>query len=446
MHKKILIISIIASLLTACGSGTSDKSTNNNIQPDSKKAPDLQALLDTAINSKDAKDAGITGIPLTFQCDGLYNNQPVSIASGKISNKPNAKELPVDAIFQDGSITKTFVSVLALKLADDINSKGEKYFGDKGLNSTVGEILHNPQPSNSWNSDWNNVTLKQLLNMTSGIPDYLNDTYSEVLFNSSKYPYHQFTIDEILASVAMKPLLFSPGHGWYYSNTAYVIMNKIISYVTKSNINDQIKKYITTPLNLQFTYYVDNILADTINKNQIPLLMSGYLYQQGIAISLPASNFYAGVDITPYSLSWANTAGSMISNTADLNTFARVLFHGKFLTEDQLKEFTSLVAMKDDAKYKAGDNITNGLDSTTREAFGLGLMAMYITLPNSTNEVVYHYMGVPMGFVSEWMYFKNEHASLSYSINSTNIDQVNKVGFKLYDVLFKKIATECISR
>ena len=118
MEQQILfLVSNFSSFfIFNCGGNSLGGSVSNSIN--------LQPLLDKVVNSKEAQDAFITGIPMTFQCNGLNNNQPVSFASGKINNRPGPNKLPLEAIFQIGSITKSFTAVVALQLADEITITG----------------------------------------------------------------------------------------------------------------------------------------------------------------------------------------------------------------------------------------------------------------------------------------------------------------------------------
>jgi D-alanyl-D-alanine carboxypeptidase len=415
----------------------------------------LQSILNEAVNSTDAKTGKITGIPLTFQCNGFNNNQPISYVSGKI--RENADTLPDDALFQVGSITKSFVAVVTLKIITDPQYK--QYF-TKGLDSTVGDILGNPKSTSlkPWNESWNYITLRQLLNMTSGISDYANDNI-DILDKLSKEPYHQFDTTEILASVVTKPLKFEPGHGWAYSNTNYVLVNKIISYVTQSTIRQQIIKYIidNPKLNLKHTYFVENIPEDAITRaDQKSLLMGGYYYFG----STSTQYLYNGVDIQQnnapnksYSLSWANAAGSIISSTADINTYARSLFadedKGGLLTNLERRELMRFVATKDDVnkQFKAGDTITENQLNESTQGYGLGIGAYYlaIDLPDGkkSHAIFYSHSGGTLGFSSNWLYQPDRQASIVFDMNSTDYASYNKIMNEMYPQLLNKTFNEC---
>jgi D-alanyl-D-alanine carboxypeptidase len=270
----------------------------------------LQLMLNNLMKSQDIKKAYVSGILLTVQ-DSSKNIS--TLASGTISHELNAQILPVDGIFQAGSITKTFIGVLSVKLA----TKG--YFGYKGLNSTVGDILGNQPSTISWNSKWNGVKLRQLLNMTSGIPDFTDNDPDLINQQYNQNPYHFFTVKNLLHPAASNELLYIPGHGYNYSNTNYVIMEIIISKVTGHSLQQQLIQHIFTPLHLNHTYYVENIPEDAITKvDQKSLLISGYYVGDDISASFKTKYLYKGVNVKPYSLSSFGAGCQIISNTSDM--------------------------------------------------------------------------------------------------------------------------------
>ena len=108
---------------------------NNNLntiltQPDTDE--NLQTVLDNYMKN-DSQITHVSGVPLTVQCPAYNNGEPVTLAAGKISNNGNL--LPKNAIFQIGSNSKSFISVVMLQL------ESEGLLGQKGLNSTVGDYF-----------------------------------------------------------------------------------------------------------------------------------------------------------------------------------------------------------------------------------------------------------------------------------------------------------------
>src|SRR6187402_904526 len=132
-------------------------------------------------------------------------------------------------IFQLGSVTKQFTSAIILKLQQEkklsVSDKLSKYFPDylKG----------------------DSITIEHLLTHTSGIYNYTNDANfmsNEVTKSASR--------EKIMALFKDKPLDFSPGTGWNYSNSGYSLLGYIIEAVTKKPYYQAVRKYVFTPLHM----------------------------------------------------------------------------------------------------------------------------------------------------------------------------------------------------
>jgi len=132
-------------------------------------------------------------------------------------------------IFQLGSITKQFTSAVILKLQEEkklnVSDKLSKYFPGypKG----------------------DSITIEQLLTHTSGIYNYTND--GKFMANEVTKPANQ---EMMMALFRDKPLDFSPGTSWSYSNSGYSLLGYIIEAVTKKPYEQAVRKYIFTPLKM----------------------------------------------------------------------------------------------------------------------------------------------------------------------------------------------------
>jgi D-alanyl-D-alanine carboxypeptidase len=435
-NNYVKAISVILLVLTAFGCNNVGGSTNNY-----NKSTDLQAALNTSVNSINAKINLITGIPLTFQCNGFNNNLALSISSGKLSIKNNALNMPNNAIYQIGSSTKSFTAVVALQLADEINpDNNEKYFGDKGLDSTIGEVLGNLPGSHTWNAAWNEISIRELLNMTSGIPDYVNKAFL-VYAND---PDHYFSSDELIQYAVNEKPVFEHGHGWQYSNTNYVIMNKIITYLTHSSMNEQITKRIINKLDMNHTYYVDHLPMDAITRpEQKQLLVSGYFGGQKFG----KLDYYT--DLSLNSLSITNAAGSIISNVIDMNKYIHALFDDKngLLNPSQYAQLTRMVATEDTDGIKAGQYL-HIVDKPSKNknyglGYGLGIMESFIKLPNGNSITMYEHGGDTLSFDSNWLYSPQKQVYAMYSFNSQA--PYSKIRSFLESKIYEKIDMDCTS-
>ncbi len=143
-------------------------------------------------------------------------------AAGNVVNDENT-------IYQLGSITKQFTAAIILKLQEEkklrVQDKLSKYFPayPKG----------------------DSITIEQLLTHTSGIYNYTQngDFMSKEVTNPA-------TREKIMALFKDKPLDFSPGTGWNYSNSGYSLLGYIIEIVTGKPYEEVVRKYIFTPLQM----------------------------------------------------------------------------------------------------------------------------------------------------------------------------------------------------
>ena len=133
-------------------------------------------------------------------------------------------------IFQLGSITKQFTAAVILKLQEEkklnVSDKLSKYFPGypKG----------------------DSITIEQLMLHTSGIYNYTND--ENFMANEVSKPANR---EKIMALFKDKPLDFSPGTKWSYSNSGYSLLGYIIEEVTKKSYEQAVRKYIFTPLQMK---------------------------------------------------------------------------------------------------------------------------------------------------------------------------------------------------
>lgn len=132
-------------------------------------------------------------------------------------------------IFQLGSITKQFTAAVILKLQEEkklsVSDRLSKYFPGypKG----------------------DSITIEQLLTHTSGIYNYTDDGY--FMSNEVTKPANR---EKMMALFKNKPLDFSPGTGWNYSNSGYSLLGYIIEAVTKKPYEQAVRQYIFTPLHM----------------------------------------------------------------------------------------------------------------------------------------------------------------------------------------------------
>ncbi|WP_188069593.1 serine hydrolase domain-containing protein [Brevibacillus brevis] len=257
---------------------------------------------------RDTLQLGIPGILAKTYEDG----KTWGYAAG-VSNLNTKKPMETDLRFRIGSVTKTFIATVVLQLA------GENRLN---LDDPIEKWLPGVIQGNGY--DGNQITIRQILNHTSGIAEYLRSKDADMM-NAKK----SYTAEELVKIGLSLPPDFAPGKGWSYSDTGYVLLGILIEKITGNSYAEEIENRIIEPLELSNTFLPGNssVIPGTNHAR-------GYFQPDG------ASELK---DVTYYNPSIASSAGDMISTADDLNKFFSYLLSGKLLKEQQLKEMLTTV-------------------------------------------------------------------------------------------------------
>jgi D-alanyl-D-alanine carboxypeptidase len=202
-----------------------------------------------------------------------------------------------DNLFRIASITKTFVAATILKLVE-------------GDILTLEDSVEHWLPGLVPNGD--NITIRHLLNHTSGLYNYKGEAFSESL----KDPNRVWQPEELVAIATSKPPMFAPGERHLYCNTGYILLGMIIETATDSTVEQEMRRLLLDPLQLNNTF-LDG-------REEVP---------EELIIR-------ADTDPDPYTAMatcmW--TMGGMVSNAEDLLKWAEALYGGKVLEPKSLDE------------------------------------------------------------------------------------------------------------
>jgi len=289
---------------------------------------------------RDALQLGYPGILANISKGG----KTWSYAAG-IADVRTKKTMKADFRFRIGSVTKTFIATVLLQLS------GENRLN---LDDSIEKWLPGVIQGNGY--DGNQITIRQILNHTSGIADYMNSKDFDIMDTKKSY-----TAEEFVKMGISLPPEFAPGKGWSYSNTGYVLLGILIEKVTGNSYAEEIENRIIEPLDLSNTFLPGNSSVIPGTKHA-----RGYIQLDG------ASELKDVTYINP-----GSSDGDMISTADDLNKFFSYLLSGKLLKEQQLKEMLTTVP-------------------TDREGTGYGLGIVEFKLPNGVS--VWGHRGSVLGF------------------------------------------------
>ncbi|MEV7359392.1 serine hydrolase domain-containing protein [Kitasatospora sp. NPDC091276] len=237
-------------------------------------------------------------------------------------------KVPADGQIRIGSNTKPFTAVVVLQLVAE---------GKVGLDSPVETYL--PGLLRGDGIDGRNITVRQLLQHTSGLPEYVDK--GSILAGPMRYYEPRELLDAALAQKAH----FAPGTSWEYSNTNYLLAGLIIQKVTGRPLGEEINRRIVDRIGLRHTYFPTP--GDTGIREAHP---KGY--------NRDADGSFR--DYTELDPSWGWAAGAVVSTTTDLNSFFAALLGGRLLPAAQLAEMRTTVP---------ADGVGPGI------RYGLGLMS-----------------------------------------------------------------------
>jgi D-alanyl-D-alanine carboxypeptidase len=213
--------------------------------------------------------------------------------------------------FRAGSVTKSFVATVALQLVDE---------GRLSLSDTVESRLPGVLPYGD------RVTLRQLLNHTSGVPEYAIGLRERVYQGER---FRSWAPRELVALIAGEPQRFPSGTAFAYTNTNYVLAGLMIEQATGHRLGHEIARRIFEPLRLR----------DTSFPVDVPTIAGpsarGYSLdhdEQGEPVEGPL------LDLTVYNPSAMWAAGNMVSDLDDLARFYRALLGGRLLSPARLAE------------------------------------------------------------------------------------------------------------
>ncbi|MER6731048.1 serine hydrolase domain-containing protein [Streptomyces puniciscabiei] len=278
--------------------------------------------------------------------------------------------------YRVGSITKTFVATVLLQLEAE---------GRLSLDDTVDTWL--PGVVHGHGHDGRRITIRRLLNHTSGIFDYTSDAdFGRAVFTRdgfARHRYDTYTPGELVTIAMRHEPYFAPGSSWKYSNTNYVLAGMVIEKVTGHPYATEIERRLIAPLRLRGTS----------------------LPGTRITVPRPSSRAYSkfndptspAYDVTTLNPSLASSAGEMISDSADLDRFYGALLGGKLLPPEQLKEMKTTVE-------------ATGIPNTR---YGLGLMDTRLTC----GVHVWGHNGGIHGSASTAMTTADGHHAIAFNFN-----------------------------
>jgi len=199
--------------------------------------------------------------------------------------------------FNIGSIDKVFTKIAIGQLLE------------QGKISSIDDKLEKYLPDYPNHVAANQVTLRQILNMQSGMGDFFGPAF----FDSAKDRYRN--IADFLPLFANQPLAFEPGTKRQYSNGGYIVLGAVIEKLSGQSYYDYVRENIFKPLGMENTDFYEGDVPT-------PNLASGYTRDQENRQAARRNNIYTRP-------ARGSSAGGGYSTAADLLRFANAMESGK---------------------------------------------------------------------------------------------------------------------
>ncbi len=232
--------------------------------------------------------------------------------------------------FRIGSITKTFTATVILQLADE-----------NKLNLDDSILKYFPDLPNA-----SKITVRHLLNMTSGLANYTDDSSFGMAFMADPAKtWRQEEIYSLIKSLSSKTVLDKPGAKAVYNNSNYYLLGIIIEKVTGKSAAAEIKSRICDRLGMSDTYMSESAYIDGAHS-------LGYIAEGTLTVEFKNNP------------SWCWTAGAMVSTLADIKKYIKQMASGDLCRKYALERSTWRELRSYANPYGAG---------TVKMSYGMGL-------------------------------------------------------------------------
>lgn len=282
-----------------------------------------------------AAAVAVSGMPLAAPGTSL---EAAVVKDGKLVYSFQAGDARAHTRFGVGSVTKMFTAVSIMQLVDahklNLNDPIERFFPG---------FPHGKE-----------ITVAQLLQHRSGIPNYLDQAVTDGSV------YAPTTPQAIVLDAAKKQLDFAPGTRWHYSNTGYVMLGLIVERITRQPLAAYERMHIFAPLGMNDT-------ANGFSSGTLVAPMIG-----SVRLEQPQS-------------AWYYACGDIVSTASDLARFDQALLAGRLVSKTSFTSLSSVISK---------DTLSSGWDDGSgffsRSLDGVALLGHHGGLPGyvADNELV----------------------------------------------------------
>lgn len=365
IERKKWVLAMAASflILTGCGGNKPKKVKQISLPPPApvQQQFDYQAVIDNAISES------IPGVILLVE-----NSETKFIGAAGFADLETQEPMQTYHVMPSGSAGKKLTALLTVMLAQE---------GLLNLDDNINNLLDQKLLAQIENSD--NITIRQLLNHTAGVFDYLDETIADNFYNAvlTSDP-EQLKLDQFALNFALnKPAYGAPGQTFKYSNTGYLLVGLILDQLLTKHHSIALRNRILEPFGMNSSFYggIEKQLGDII---------SGY-FKDDVIGTLNTKPFYESIGFADAPLR---------SNVEDLALLLKTIVSvDSPLSEDVRTRFFEAESMVE-------------IDSTT--GYGLGIFKEKLN-----NKTVYHHGGIEAGYTTANIFIEETHTSITAFFN-----------------------------
>jgi D-alanyl-D-alanine carboxypeptidase len=262
------------------------------------------AALTRALNGLVAMPGGPVGVVAVVQ-----RGQRPSLFRAGVADLRTGREISANDYVRIASISKAFSGAVALSLVAR---------GRLSLNDTIGGRLP------SLPKAWAQVTLREVLQHTSGLPDYTSS--KEFGSELMKAPHSEPSLRKLVSFVEREPLVFTPRTHYTYSNTDNLVVALMVQAVTRRSYQQELASQVFGPLGLHRTS-----------------LPAGFRLPSPFIHGYDYPSPHREDQSTLVSMAWLSASGGIVSTPAELNRFIRGYVSGRLFGRSVQRQQLRLV-------------------------------------------------------------------------------------------------------
>ncbi len=240
--------------------------------------------------------------------------------------------------------------------------------------------------------DARDITLRMLMNHTSGIPEHVLN--KEFITTLRRQPDKIWKPEELIAYILDAKPHFEAGKGWFYADTNYILVGMIFERVTGQTVYGEVTRRILKPFKLKETSPSDSRV--------IAGLIPGYV-ATGSPFGFEGRTILNGKFVVNPQMEWCG--GGFVSTAEDLSRWAKALYEGKVIRPFTMNWLLDAVP----AKTGKGDK------------YGLG-----VQVRESAWGATYGHGGWFPGYLSEIEYFPKHKTAIAVQFNTDDFRKLKR--------------------